>query len=301
MDEKKDDDEQPKKKKSRQKKISAATLLPSLQLLLLPFSDKVKEQDDEEKETKKDQNIKMEKTNAKTANTAKLDDVLSSFKSLLAKDDDSVEHFTKLATTLLFCTTIHAGDTQYRIRDVEGFGDKDPYTQRGDEQVNTCGGWYFHRTKPGGGGGGWKGGSFVGLDLSFAPAKAKAGGILLRGISKSDETNEYFDGSGNVAKQLLKECGVDRVADLVAKEDENKNEFTRNNAFASFSILRLVVHQPCKHPPVPTVIPLFEHWNAGHCIMLLRRQQRNVGLSRRNSAPRLMRKWYKSGTNIGEN
>ncbi|CAB9517985.1 Uracil-DNA glycosylase [Seminavis robusta] len=146
--------------------------------------------------------------------------------------------YTEAAMRLLFCTTIVAGENRYRIRELEIYSSDDPYTHQGDEQVSTCGGWYFHRTKPGGG---WKGGTFMGLDISFAPV-GTAGGILIRGLSRSHEDGkaggEFFDGSCNCTRELLKACGVSKIKDLVDKPNFQLSALTKDG------IMRLEEHEP---------------------------------------------------------
>ena len=158
--------------------------------------------------------------------------------------------YTEVAMRLLFCTTLCAGNHRYRLREIEFYGSDDPYTHQGDEQVSTCGGWYFHRTKPRGGN--WKGGTFQGLDISFAPIGI-AGGILIRGMSRCVEdhgTNDtpstgsgqpyycYYDGPCNCTRELLKACGVDTIKELV-----DQPEF-QLCALTDHGILRLEEHEP---------------------------------------------------------
>ena len=145
--------------------------------------------------------------------------------------------YTDVAMRLLFCTTIVAGKNRYRIRELEFYAAEDPYTHQGDEQVSTCGGWYFHRTKPGGG---WKGGTFMGIDISFLPV-GKAGGILIRGLSLvscKDGDQKYIDGSCNCVRELLKACGVSKIAGLVEKSD------FQWDALAKKGLMRLLEHEP---------------------------------------------------------
>lgn len=149
-------------------------------------------------------------------------------------------NYHELVMRLLFCTTIVAGDSHYRIREVEIYHVNDPYTHQGDEQVSSTGGWYFHRTKPGGG---WKGGTFMGLDISFAPV-GTAGGVLIRGISrapqkkKNGDTYQYIDGSCNCVREFLKACGVSKIKDLVGKSNFSWD------ALSPTGIFRLMEHEP---------------------------------------------------------
>lgn len=148
--------------------------------------------------------------------------------------------YTDVAMRLLFCTSIVAGNNRYRIRELEFYHADDPYTHKADEQISTTGGWYFHRTKPGGG---WKGGTFMGLDITFAPI-GTAGGILIRGLSLCDDEDRqqyYTDGSCNCTRELLKACGVPKIQDLVAMPN-----FCLHDALTTEdnSILRLVEHEP---------------------------------------------------------
>jgi uracil DNA glycosylase len=146
--------------------------------------------------------------------------------------------YTEVAMRMLYCTTLHAGGNRYRIREIEFYAADDPYTHQGDEQVSTCGGWYFHRTKPGGG---WKGGTFQGLDVSFAPI-GTAGGILIRGLSRCNDDGKdggkYFDGSCNCTRELLQACGVSKIQDLVDKPEFHLSALTHDG------IMRLVEHEP---------------------------------------------------------
>mmetsp|Transcript_8775 Transcript_8775/g.18981 ORF Transcript_8775/g.18981 Transcript_8775/m.18981 type:complete len:975 (-) Transcript_8775:238-3162(-) len=147
--------------------------------------------------------------------------------------------YTDIALRLLFATTLVAGNCRYRIREVEFYAADDPYTHAGDEQISTCGGWYFHRTGPGKG---WKGGTFMGVDLSFGPPGV-AGGVLIRGLSRCDDDNSgptYFDGSCNCCRELLRACDVSKIKDLVEMQNFSWN------ALAPNGILRLV-----SGPPTP--------------------------------------------------
>jgi len=146
-------------------------------------------------------------------------------------------NYHELVMRLLFCTTIVAGDSHYRIHEIEIYHVDDPYTHQGDEQVSSTGGWYFHRTKPGGG---WKGGTFMGLDISFAPI-GTAGGVLIRGVSripKNGDSYQYIDGSCNCVREFLKACGVSKIKDLVSKSNFSWD------ALSPTGIFRLMEHEP---------------------------------------------------------
>lgn len=148
--------------------------------------------------------------------------------------------YTDAAMRILFCTSIVAGNNRYRIRDLEFYHADDPYTHQADEQISTTGGWYFHRTKPGGG---WKGGTFMGLDITFAPV-GTAGGILIRGLSRCDDVTSqecYTDGSCNCTRELLKACGAPKIQDLVAMPSVCLHDALATD---SNSTLRLVEHEP---------------------------------------------------------
>jgi len=145
--------------------------------------------------------------------------------------------FEELTARLLFGTTLHAGGGRYRFREIEVYHATDPYTHGIDEQISTCGGWYFHRTKPGGG---WKGGTFMGLDISFGPV-GTAGGVLVRGLSRvasGSEPYAYFDGPCNCVKELLRACQVTSIKELTTLPN------FRLDALDGSGIMRLEQHSP---------------------------------------------------------
>ncbi len=66
--------------------------------------------------------------------------------------------------------------------------------------------WYFHREA-----GGYRGGSFKGLDISFAP-EGEFGGILIRSLESPD--GHLINGCSLCVDHLLSQTGHKRVAEL---------------------------------------------------------------------------------------
>ena len=81
----------------------------------------------------------------------------------------------------------------------------------------------------------------MGLDISFAPV-GTAGGILIRGLSRCEDDGkdggDYYDGSCNCTRELLKACGVSKIFDLYYNNDFRLSAFTHDG------IMRLLEHEP---------------------------------------------------------
>ncbi|MFO0929741.1 MAG: hypothetical protein U0736_22415 [Gemmataceae bacterium] len=113
--------------------------------------------------------------------------------------------FAAIAERLLGGSRLVVAGVAHRLTEVEfyyhGGTHLDPFAHRDPVQRHT-GRWYFHRT-----GGTLRGGSFKGLDLTFAGADA-FGGILIRGVEP--EGGALIDGPSRTVDHLLHMTGQPR-------------------------------------------------------------------------------------------
>ncbi|MGE0434979.1 MAG: hypothetical protein AB7K09_04440 [Planctomycetota bacterium] len=123
--------------------------------------------------------------------------------------------FARIADALLNGHRLRGGgDTQLRLLEVEAYlnapslDHADPFTHSDDMQL-TSRRWYFHRE-----GGSYRGGTFKGLDISFATAPGAYGGWLIRSLETAD--GNVVNGVGLCVDTLLAKTGFESVADLDA-------------------------------------------------------------------------------------
>src|SRR5687768_13664992 len=98
---------------------------------------------------------------------------------------DPAEWFDRIARRLLGGSRLMVGGVPHRLTEIEFYyhaeGHRDPFAHCQPVQL-FLGRWYFHRS-----GGTYRGGSFKGVDLTFAGPEAY-GGILIRGMEAPGPT-----------------------------------------------------------------------------------------------------------------
>lgn len=116
-----------------------------------------------------------------------------------------------------------AGDKTYRIVEIEFYeysdGHPDIFTHCHPQQL-THDEWYFHRgsKKPDSK---YRGGTFKGVDITFGNKNTnKFGGMIIRSIHNI-ETGETIEGPCRCVNQILSDCKVDNINDLVSSIDLN--------------------------------------------------------------------------------
>ncbi len=117
--------------------------------------------------------------------------------------------FEWIAEWLLNEAEIVCGIEVFRIIEIEFYWwcstiHPDPYVHRDVDQLSV-GQWYFHKT-----GQSYRGGTFKGLDITFA--KGDYGGILIRSMMSS--TGEIVEGPCKCVDRLLRAAQCATVADL---------------------------------------------------------------------------------------
>lgn len=138
--------------------------------------------------------------------------------------------FDQIAETLLNQTILRVNGRPYRLVEIEFYANgpshPDPFAHCDEMQLRTAR-WYFHRT-----GGEYRGGSFKGLDITFAP-EGYFGGILIRtieGLVGAGEEEVFISGPSLSVDHILGQCGmasvsgmVERLVDLsVVREDAER-------------------------------------------------------------------------------
>jgi 3-methyladenine DNA glycosylase Mpg len=121
--------------------------------------------------------------------------------------------FQKIATEMFHNYTFMINGHPHRFTEVEFYlnGGNHPDDFAHDDPIQKeCGSFYFHKMN-----GKYKGGSFKGMDVTFAQ-DGVFGGILIRGIQKLDAPRVLVDGPSLVVDHILKTCGAENVPALVA-------------------------------------------------------------------------------------
>lgn len=124
-------------------------------------------------------------------------------------DVDSPDPFEDLATLLLQRTVLLVEGREHRLEEIEFYyhapSHPDPFAHCHPAQRNTAK-WYFHRT-----GSGYRGGTYKGVDITFAPPE-QFGGILIRTLRTPE--GEWINGSSSCVEHLLTATGHPTVASL---------------------------------------------------------------------------------------
>ncbi len=125
--------------------------------------------------------------------------------------------FDEIAETLLNETILRVGGRPYRLVEIEFYANgsthPDPFAHCDEMQLRTAH-WYFHRT-----GEEYRGGSFKGLDITFAP-EGYYGGILIRTIEgwvPEGQEEVFVSGPSLSVDHILAGCGAGSVVELVEK------------------------------------------------------------------------------------
>ncbi|MCK6510979.1 DNA-3-methyladenine glycosylase [Myxococcota bacterium] len=133
----------------------------------------------------------------------------------VAEEAESI--FDEIAETLLNETILRVGGRPYRLVEIEFYANgsthPDPFAHCDEMQLRTAH-WYFHRT-----GEEYRGGSFKGLDITFAP-EGYYGGILIRtieGLVGEGEEEVFISGPSLSVDHILAGCGAGSVVELVER------------------------------------------------------------------------------------
>eukprot|EP00727_Mastigamoeba_balamuthi_P001984 m51a1_g11783 hypothetical protein (349) ;mRNA; f:294618-295737 len=174
----------------------------------------------EEQEEEQEQEEQVEQVEQRT-----LQDLLGfNEEKSLAKDTDFAEHFARIALELMSGWTVYIAGVPHRLTEVEfylnGGAHPDIFTH-GDEMQKTHAHWYFHRT-----GGKYRGGTFKGMDITFAREEL-FGGILVRGLQKLDPPTVFLDGPCVCVDHILKLTKMGSIAELVEAEGTTEAWKTR--------------------------------------------------------------------------
>jgi len=146
---------------------------------------------------------------------------------ILALDPDDITSvgdfqakFDAIAENLMNSYILDINGKPHRLSEIEFYlqDDNHPDTfTHCDELQKTHGKWYFHKV-----GKGYKGGSYKGLDITFATRGY--GGILIRAISDLS-TGEYIEGPSMVVDRVLTlnrtKSGIPEIAQLVEFDNFN--------------------------------------------------------------------------------
>lgn len=136
-------------------------------------------------------------------------------------------NFSKIAESLILETDLIINGKRYQICEIEFYywnnsEHNDPFIHKDSHQL-SCGKWYFHRYHKKS----FKEGTFKGVDLTFG-SETSYGGILIRSIRPltNDKTQSscLIEGSGNVAKEILKDSGCESMKSFVAFLSNKKNQ-----------------------------------------------------------------------------
>lgn len=128
------------------------------------------------------------------------------------QDEDFQAEFEKIATELFRNQTFMINGHPHRFTEMEfymnGGNHHDDFAHDDPIQKQTaC--FYFHKMN-----GRYKGGSFKGMDVTFAH-EGFYGGILIRGIQKLSAPRVIVDGPSLVVDHILKTCGAENIPQLV--------------------------------------------------------------------------------------
>ena len=130
------------------------------------------------------------------------------------KQNYKVEEFNALANYILNNIIINANGTKYRICEIEFYyydtTHPDEYVHQSSDQ-KQYGKYYFHKFHNGT----FKAGTFKGLDIILGNHDTYFG-ILVRSI-KNIESDEFTEGSCNVANKILNCFSVSNVKELFQK------------------------------------------------------------------------------------
>lgn len=117
--------------------------------------------------------------------------------------------FARIGTELL---THYELAGRFRITELEFYfhtaEHPDPYVHQHEQQLKTCGAWYWHREKSA-----TKSFTLKGLDLTFGAPGVEYGGILIRGLFDK-ETKTYIEGPSKTVDAILDLYKVDSVLEL---------------------------------------------------------------------------------------
>lgn len=134
---------------------------------------------------------------------------------------DLLNSFDKIAEILLRHTKIVTPNVNYYLREIEFyFYDKekhpDPYTHKNPRQ-ELFGDWYFHRFRTIEN---FEKSNRNGVDITFGNKDTKRfGGILIRKI-KNAETGNFIVGINRVARELIKNVGVEKIEKIALDSGE---------------------------------------------------------------------------------
>jgi len=149
---------------------------------------------------------------------------------LLGSDFNTIRSVNEIAQRLNFIcgvmmnryNMVIAGKL-FRLVEVEAYlkceSHKDVFTHGDELQLQTTGHWYFHRQ-----GKTYKGGSYMGLDVTFGSPGKCTGGILIRGVIEL-ETGIITEGPCNVVRKILELTKAKNIVSLVDSEIFTFNAF----------------------------------------------------------------------------
>lgn len=118
---------------------------------------------------------------------------------------DAQSQFSEMAEKLLHHTLLKAGDTFYRLAEIEFyvFAEGNPAFEDEEIQKNPRqllnGVWYLHRKAP----------ERTGLEITFGNNEQKMyAGVLIRAIQNTEDEKDYVYGPPAVVKTLMETSGV---------------------------------------------------------------------------------------------
>lgn len=128
------------------------------------------------------------------------------------QDGQFQDEFERIASELFLNQTFMINGEPHRFTEIEfylnGGNHLDDFAHDDPIQKQT-GSFYFHKMN-----GKYKGGSFKGMDVTFAH-DGFYGGILIRGIQKLSAPRVLIDGPSLVVDHILKTCGAENIVQLV--------------------------------------------------------------------------------------
>jgi hypothetical protein len=168
---------------------------------------------------------------------------------------NEAEEFDTIADKIIngVCLVIRNGADEhvFRIAEIEFYlhsaEHPDPYVHQSQDQLDV-GRWYFHRV-----GESYRGGTFKGLDITFA--HGMYGGILIRSLVAAD--GEIIEGPSLCVDRILKTAAFESVASLAAAVDhvdtwvwtETSPIFLRELQPQLLPINPVNLINPVNHPP----------------------------------------------------
>lgn len=133
---------------------------------------------------------------------------------------DAQSQFSEMAQKLIQNTLLKAGDTHYRLAEIEfyvfaegneGFEDEEAH-KHPRELLNGV--WYLHRKAP----------ERTGLEITFGNSEQKIyGGVLIRAIQNTEDEKDYVYGPPAVAKALMDAAGVTK--NQLESQPVNRNQW----------------------------------------------------------------------------